>query len=291
MEEAVKIIWLFYLYSFIGWLWETVYCSMKARHFVYRGFLIGPITPIYGFGILGVLYLIEPFQNNILLLYLLSTVLVTALEYVTSYALEKLFSASWWDYKDVPFNINGRVALPVSVFWGFGCLFIVRILHPRILILEGWLTQTFGVLLPAVLIVVTLADLIYTVTNLSSFRKVTAELSDIIETSRDELTAKVEQRRIQLDQEVDQAIDEAKEKIESRVSEIQERVKERQEVWEQRQKNWLDYLKTNDELFRRIPKFNFNQRRIFRNFPNLKLEKLSNPKDLQKLLEEIRRKK
>ena len=107
------VVLLFFAYSFIGWLWETIYCSFNARHFVYRGFLLGPITPIYGFGILGVLYFVDPYQKNIFVLFFVSAILVSLLEYVTSFLLEKLFSLSLWDYNDVPLNINGRVAVPV----------------------------------------------------------------------------------------------------------------------------------------------------------------------------------
>lgn len=70
MFEFERIILLFFCYSFIGWLWETIYCSIKAGHFVYRGFLVGPITPIYGFGILGVVYLLRPIHQHIVLLFL-----------------------------------------------------------------------------------------------------------------------------------------------------------------------------------------------------------------------------
>ena len=104
---------------------------IKSQKFVYRGFLVGPYCPIYGFGVLSVLYFVEPFENNLLVLYVGSAVLVTILEYVTSYGLEKLFHASWWDYHDVPFNLNGRVALPVS-FWGLGCVLIVKVIQPEI---------------------------------------------------------------------------------------------------------------------------------------------------------------
>ena len=69
---------------------------IKSQKFVYRGFLVGPYCPIYGFGVLSVLYFVEPFENNLLVLYVGSAVLVTILEYVTSYGLEKLFHASWW---------------------------------------------------------------------------------------------------------------------------------------------------------------------------------------------------
>ena len=104
---------------------------IKSQKFVYRGFLVGPYCPIYGFGVLSVLYFVEPFENNLLVLYVGSAVLVTILEYVTSYGLEKLFHASWWDYHDVPFNLNGRVALPVSLL-GIGCVLIVKVIQPEI---------------------------------------------------------------------------------------------------------------------------------------------------------------
>lgn len=287
MEEWIKIVLLFYLYSFMGWLWETVYCSLKAKKFVYRGFLVGPITPIYGFGILGVLYFVRPFQNNLLVLYLLSMLLVTALEYVTSYALEKLFHATWWDYKHVPFNINGRVALPVSLFWGIACVFIVEVLHPQMLLIESWLAKNFGIVLPILLVVLTLGDLIYTVTNMSSFKKVTAELSDIIETSQREIALASEERRA----EITQNLSEVREELEERVNELQEKLKEHQKAKEAKEQTWLEYLVSHEEISNRIPKLNFNQRRILKNFPNLRPEKIKNRKDFQQLVDAIKRNK
>lgn len=125
-----QVMLLFFVYAVIGWLWETVYCSLKAKKFVYRGFLIGPYCPIYGFGVLAVLYFIEPYQKNIVFLYVMSAIVVTVLEYATSYGLEKIFHTTWWDYKDVPLNINGRVAIPISLFWGLGCVVIVKWIQP-----------------------------------------------------------------------------------------------------------------------------------------------------------------
>ena len=100
MTEFTQIVLLFFLYSFVGWLWETVYCSIKARHFVYRGFLVGPITPIYGFGILGVLYLLRPLHNQLLLLFC-SSCFSDLIRVRDELLLEKLFHASWWDYHNV----------------------------------------------------------------------------------------------------------------------------------------------------------------------------------------------
>ncbi|MHC5249867.1 putative ABC transporter permease [Enterococcus sp. LJL90] len=277
MDEFIKVVWLFYIYSFIGWLWETVYCSLKAGHFVYRGFLIGPITPIYGFGILGVLYFIEPYQNNLLLLYVLSAILVTVLEYVTSFALEKLFNASLWDYSKVPLNINGRVAIPVSLFWGVGCVLIVKVIHPRVLMAEGWLAAHFGVVLPIIMIVITLADLTYTVTNMASFKKVTKEVAQVIETSQAEFEARRQTRH----QELQTNVRNVKDKIAGQISDVQNDLSQRRS---EAAKSWQEYLTNNPDLRGKLPKFNFNQRRIVRAFPNLKYKNRSNIKDIQELL-------
>lgn len=283
MAEFIKIIWLFYIYSFIGWLWETIYCSLKAKHFVYRGFLIGPITPIYGFGILGVLYFIEPFHNNLLLLYVLSTILVTLLEYVTSFALEKLFNASLWDYKDVPFNINGRIALPVSLFWGICCVLIVRVIHPRILLAEGWLADHFGIVLPVIMVVITLIDLTYTVTNMASFKKVTKEIATIVEASQAEFAEKRQQQHTQF-QENMQA---TKEKFADQVADVQNDLSQRREKLSN---TWQEYLVTNPNLKEKLPRFNFNQRRIIKAFPNLKYKWGENIKEIEDLLLKSKRK-
>ena len=92
--------WFLYLvfYSFVGWLCETVYCSIGQRKLADRGFLNGPVCPIYGFGALGVVLLLRPVQQSPAAVFVLGMVLTSALEYLTSYAMEKLFSAKWWDY-------------------------------------------------------------------------------------------------------------------------------------------------------------------------------------------------
>ncbi len=187
MAKISEVILLFFIYSVIGWLWETIYCSLKAKKFVYRGFLIGPYCPVYGFGVLLVLYFIEPYQNNLAFLYLYSSLLVTILEYLTSYILEKLFHASWWDYTDVPLNINGRVALPISLFWGFGCVLIIEVIQPKVLLFEHFLFQTFTFYLPILLLLLLAADLLKTVTEMKSFQKISQEWTQLIETTKNDL--------------------------------------------------------------------------------------------------------
>lgn len=278
MTEFIRVVLLFFIYSFVGWLWETVYCSIKAKYFVYRGFLVGPITPIYGFGILGVLYFIEPFQSNLVLLYVLSTALVTILEYLTSFGLEKLFHATWWDYHDVPLNINGRVALPVSLFWGVGCVLIVKVIHPHILILERFLAEHFSFYLPVLLIGLIMMDLGYTLANLQSFQKAVTDLQ--------------------------KAINEQK-------ANLQEVFEKTKDEWEERQKtsgtvfgkgivskpekksagDWLQAFKESTKTNDYLPRLNYTQRRFLKNFPQLSLKEGKDVNEIRQLVKELRKKK
>ncbi|GCF93286.1 membrane protein [Enterococcus florum] len=264
MERIVSsVVLLFFCYSFIGWLWETIYCSIKAKHFVYRGFLLGPITPIYGFGILGVLYLIAPYQQNLLVVFLLAFVLVTLLEYVTSYLLEKLFHASLWDYKEVPLNINGRVAVPVSIFWGVCCLFIVEILNPELMTLvSGWVDR-FGIFLPILLLMLISFDLGFTLSSVQSLRRGLKELSEAIQDKKEQLQQTAEEKKALYDE---------------RVSALREDGKD-----------WLEELR--QQKGRRLPRLNLQERRLLSGFPNMKSkEGISSLDEVRKLVKELRKK-
>lgn len=250
------IVLLFFCYSFIGWLWETIYCGIKARHFVYRGFLLGPITPIYGFGVLGVLYFIDPFQKNIVLLFFLSLILCTVLEYFTSFLLEKIFHLTLWDYKDVPLNINGRVALPVSIFWGAACVLIVRIINPYLItVVAGWLSR-FGIFLPIALLMLISFDLGFTLANVASLRRALTELSG--------------------------AIQERKEQLKSDLDNLKSEAQERHQTW-------LQSLSENNQ--NRLPKLNFQERRFLNSFPKMKAKELNSPlTEIRALVKELRKK-
>ena len=108
------------------------FAAFKQHRFVNRGFLNGPICPIYGVGVTLVIACLEAFQSNLLLLYISSVILVTVLEGVTGWAMDKLFHNKWWDYSKLPFNIGGYVCLLFSLIWGVACVFIVYFVHPLI---------------------------------------------------------------------------------------------------------------------------------------------------------------
>ena len=126
--------WFLYfsIYSVLGWVCETVYCSIIQRKFVNRGFLNGPVCPVYGVGAVLVIYLLQPVAGNVLALFLTGMLVTTVLEYLTSVLLEKLFHMKWWDYSHFKLQINGRVCLLNSLMFGALSVFVMLALHPRV---------------------------------------------------------------------------------------------------------------------------------------------------------------
>ena len=122
----------FYLYSLLGWIWESSYVSIKSMKVVNRGFLHGPFLPLYGSGAIVVLFVTMPIRDNIILVFLLGMIAATILEYLTGYIMEKIFRVRYWDYSDNLFNINGYICLQCSLAWGFFSVLMIRFIHPPI---------------------------------------------------------------------------------------------------------------------------------------------------------------
>lgn len=120
---------LFLIYSFIGWMIEVIYTLIEKKKFVNRGFLIGPLVPIWGTGAVLITIILRP-DDSLFNLVISSAFIGTFLEYVVNYLMEKMFKVRWWDYSSLPFNINGRVWLGSSCFFGIGGLLIVKIMNP-----------------------------------------------------------------------------------------------------------------------------------------------------------------
>ena len=120
---------LFLIYSFIGWLVEIFITLVMERKFINRGFLIGPLVPIWGTGAILITLILRP-HDSLFNLVISSAFIGTFLEYVVNYLMEKLFKVRWWDYSHLPFNINGRVCLASSCIFGVGGLLVVKIINP-----------------------------------------------------------------------------------------------------------------------------------------------------------------
>ncbi|MCX4370516.1 MAG: hypothetical protein OSJ58_01670 [Dysosmobacter sp.] len=123
---------LFFFYCFCGWVWECCYVSLCQRHWVNRGFLHGPLLPIYGSGAIIILLATISVANDLRLVWLFGMLAATALEYVTGDVMERIFKVRYWDYSNQKFNLNGHICLTSSIAWGFFSILLVRFIHPPI---------------------------------------------------------------------------------------------------------------------------------------------------------------
>lgn len=180
-----RLLWIFFIYAFLGWCTEVSYAALVTGTFVNRGFLNGPVCPIYGFGVVIVLTCLTPLAGSLPLLFLGSVVLTSALEWLTGFALEKLFHQRWWDYSDEPFNLSGYICLRFAIAWGFACMFVVKLLHPTVLLFIRIVPQVLGVVLLAVMGAVMAVDLAATVSTIIKLNRRLAQI--------DELAAKIKE--------------------------------------------------------------------------------------------------
>ncbi len=181
----------FFLYSFVGWVCECVYCGLPAKKFINRGFLAGPICPIYGSGAVLVIALLEPISHSILLLFVLGAILTSVVEYVTSWGMEKLFHMSWWDYSTYPFNLNGCVCLKNSTLFGLMSVLLIRFVHPWVIRIVADVPQDRQTVLAAVLVIFLSADGYVTVMNTLRLSGKLDEIEAALDSLRDRLAANV----------------------------------------------------------------------------------------------------
>jgi uncharacterized membrane protein len=165
------LILLFFIYAFLGWCSEVAFAAIKTGHFVNRGFLNGPICPIYGFGVVGCIVALTPLADHIFVLFFASMILTSALEFVTGWVLEKAFHTKWWDYTNTRFNIKGYICLEFSIMWGFAATFIMKLIHPMIYHLVQRLPVLVGRITIGVLLAVAVVDLAATIATVRNFRK------------------------------------------------------------------------------------------------------------------------
>lgn len=151
---------LFLLYAILGWVMEVSISFIYNKKFINRGFLIGPYCPIYGIGVLLIIFLLKNYTANPLVLFVLTMVICMILEYLTSYLMEALFHARWWDYNNKKFNINGRICLETTMPFGLGGLLIIYIINP---LLTSWLNKISNnslIIIGIILMIIFLVDLV-----------------------------------------------------------------------------------------------------------------------------------
>lgn len=172
-----RYILVFMICSLFGWVWESIYCSAKAKKWANRGFLYGPICPIYGSGAIIGFFLLDMEEAGILSVlpwwgvFAAGFVISMLLEYPTSWALEKLFHARWWDYSNVPLNLNGRTSVPTSIAFGGAAIFAMKIVLPAVNRLLIQTPEALIQLLALLTVAILSADATLTVSSLTDFQK------------------------------------------------------------------------------------------------------------------------
>jgi len=159
--SAVHYIYYFIIYSFIGWAMEVVYMSLRSKKFVNRGFLNGPFCPVYGFGAVSVIMFSDLVTDGIFPVFLFGFFFLSAIEYMTSLILEKMFGARWWSHYEWKLNISGRVAFMPSLFWGISSVIFVTVIHPETRSLVSSLpASTVGAIIASVVMLYFIVDMI-----------------------------------------------------------------------------------------------------------------------------------
>lgn len=210
----------FYIYCFLGWVWESSYVSIKQKRWVNRGFMHGPFLPIYGSGAIMVLIVTLPVKDNMFLVFLLGMIGATLLEYVTGALMESMFHVRYWDYSQKPFNLNGHICLVSSLAWGGFSILMTLFLHQPI--------EAFVLMLPKSFVeFVTLALSIGIAIDLTQSFNEAMDLKEMLSnmTENSEEIKKMKKRLDVIMAVIDEETKELREKAEEEKKKYEEKVK------------------------------------------------------------------
>lgn len=256
-----EIVTYFVVYSFLGWVVEVAYHAVTQGKVVNRGFLAGPVCPVYGFGMILVFGVIDVIAGTTAadigaahagIIFAAGMVLASSVEFIGGWGLYHAFHARWWDYRDKPFNLGGYICLEFSIYWGLGAILVTRVLHPAVArFTVGLVPERWGWPLLAGLYAVYAADSIVTILIVLGFNKRLAELDQLRATMRvvsDDLSERIGTQTLESKQHFDEnrvqaalaraelrdAIDEARVKTEKELgrwkAESERRSEERREA-------------------------------------------------------------
>ena len=280
LYHAAGIFLLLILYSFLGWCGEMVYCSIGQRKLCEkRGFLNGPLCPIYGHGALLVLVVLGQRWNNPISTFLIGMVLTSTVEYLTSYLMEKLFHMRWWDYSHHHFQLNGRICLLNSTLFGLACLVLRYVVHPRVMEPILWLFD-HGLAVPLALalfalyvtdIVLSVRSAIQIGNRLEKLHAIYDELTEELEALKAEQLQKQEAQRSRLEFALSEARQAAAELRAEAAQALQERLEPLSELGDEfaqrlerakaEARQRLEAIYAGQDIF---------ERRLMRSFPALR---------------------
>ncbi len=226
-QLAQYILW-FFVYAFMGWCWEVGLRLVQHHVFVNRGFVTGPVLPIYGFGALISVVLLHPI-HNVLIQFVVGALAAATMEYVTSWAMEKLFHARWWDYTGKPFNLNGRIYLLGVVVFGIMMVVIDRLVQPLLQDATDAIPPLTLEIVSLVLLLTFLVDLITSVIHMKNFNKrlaaVQEKVAELADNARDraaEIRDAASSAAEQSKQRISDAVDARRDAFESHLQKLHE---------------------------------------------------------------------
>lgn len=255
-----NIIFYFAIYAFLGWCVEVAYAALNTGRFVNRGFLNGPVCPIYGFGVVFIIALLTPIENNIFILFIGAVFITSFIECMTGFVLEKVFHHRWWDYSNMNFNIKGYICLKFSLIWGIASIFVIKVVHAVVYDVVNFIPSLVGIILIAVIIISFLIDFIaavQTVLKLNVRLRKIDEISVEMRNKSDILAKEISKSTIELKKLYDENSIEFKQKHEASIVEIKNRYEK--EIVELKVK--YDKLTARRHIL---------QRRVLKAFPNIK---------------------
>lgn len=258
----------FLIYAFLGWVLEVAYHVVSVGKIINRGFLNGPLCPIYGVGMIGILTILRPLAKNMLLLYIGGALFATLVELIGGFALYRLFRLRWWDYSKEPLNLGGYICLKFSLAWGFCIVFVMKLIHPVIALNVYILDNLLGYVLITVLTVYLIADVVVTVVSIMHLNKDLKRLNAMAANLRkasDGLTENIGQRTREMEIRVQESrVQAALAKAEGRdrAEELNEELKMRR----------AEMHRTMDDIVKKHPLLQrfFGLGRFQKAFPNLR---------------------
>lgn len=267
-EFAVKTVYWFFLYGCIGWCVEVVYAAVKEHKLVNRGFLCGPICPIYGFGMVGLVYSVQliPLPDSgsmsAVSIFFIGMVLTTAIELVGGWVLYKLYHIRWWDYSKMKYNLGGYICPQFSLLWGLGSVLMIKVVHP--LLARGSNPMPFRVMLilDIVLLILFVVDVIVSTAAAIGLNKYLSEIDELrarLRVTSDKLTTVLGTGAMTVDTVLDeQKLQLALAKLEGRENAAELRAEATARVAELREK------------LAAVDRHPLSTRRLLRAFPDMK---------------------
>lgn len=234
----INILWYFMIYSIIGWMIEVSYHAVTMGKVVNRGFLNGPLCPVYGSGVLMVLMVVDlcgewfGFETDlsrakVIELFIIGIIFATLIELIAGFLLDQLFHARWWDYRDRRFNLNGYICLEFSIYWGLGIAFVLRVIQPVFENIVSSIPVRISWILLSAFYLIFIIDIVLTVLTIlklnkqlekmrdmeAAIQKLSGSMSEFIGTSTIKTVEKINESQ----DKVEHAKDELKEDIRDRI--------------------------------------------------------------------------